>query len=158
MKQDVGQDVGQMEGPHSPSPIHGGAASDITPHLAVTLGTFNTGVLGASYATVKASAVGMCALDGDIVILPGAAPLMTVLRKGSVTVSTTDGQTLTFHVGSGIAQITPTSVRVVCDAISRVDEKSGDKKYHTQHGGTQTGAESTYPSPQPRVWGDDIEC
>ena len=151
MAQEREKEVGQG-GARDAHPLRDDSVSDGTPSLSVALGTVNTSSL-----TLKARAVGMCALDGDVVILPGSAPLMTVLRTGCVTLSTLDGQTVTFNVGPGIAQITPLSVRVVCETISRAAAE-GETPGHKTTAGEGTMGEDTRPSPQPLVWGDDLEC
>jgi F-type H+-transporting ATPase subunit epsilon len=99
------------------------------------LGNFEKRLLETSVQSV-----GLPALDGDIVVLPLAAPLLTLLRTGVVKIRTLEGGEQKFQVSGGIAQVTSGMVRVVCESVAPL------------------GSEEREPLVQPLVWGDQTTC
>jgi len=67
-------------------------------------------------AKLDAKTVQLPATEGDMGVLPDHAPVITGLRDGTVTVTTTDGQTLNFNVSGGFAEVTGDSVTLLADA------------------------------------------
>lgn len=58
------------------------------------------------------------AADGEIGILLGHTPILSVLRPGEVRVRTTDGQALSWQVDGGFLSVDDDRVTVVVDALS----------------------------------------
>jgi F-type H+-transporting ATPase subunit epsilon len=57
------------------------------------------------------------AWDGLMGILPGHAPLLAMLRPGTVSARTGD-KTSAFHVTGGFADVGPTHVRLIADSAT----------------------------------------
>ena len=55
--------------------------------------------------------------EGDMGVLPKHAPVLSMLREGIVTVHGADKSTTRYRVGSGYADITPTSCTILSDSI-----------------------------------------
>ena len=58
------------------------------------------------------------AAEGEIGILLGHTPILSVLRAGEVRVRTTDGETLSWQVDGGFFSVDDDRVVVVVDALS----------------------------------------
>lgn len=58
------------------------------------------------------------AADGEIGILLGHTPILSVLRAGEVRVRTADGQTMSWQVDGGFLSVDDDRVTVVVDALS----------------------------------------
>ncbi|MBT0992695.1 F0F1 ATP synthase subunit epsilon [Cellulomonas sp. DKR-3] len=58
------------------------------------------------------------AADGEIGILLGHTPILSVLRAGEVRVRTADGQALSWQVDGGFLSVDDDRVTVVVDALS----------------------------------------
>ncbi len=65
----------------------------------------------------QASAVVAPGFDGELGILPGHAPLMTVLGKGTLRL---DGAAQSFRVEGGFLQVVDNVVRVVTESATPV--------------------------------------
>ncbi len=66
----------------------------------------------------KARQVSAPAADGEIGILAGHTPILSVLRAGELRVRTTDGEQLAWHVDGGFLSVDSDTVTVVVDALS----------------------------------------
>lgn len=63
-------------------------------------------------------------LEGDFGVLPGHAPLFSMLRPGVITVHQNDGSKRRFFAASGYADVTPTQCTVLSDHISDLADMS----------------------------------
>ncbi len=61
------------------------------------------------------------AIDGDIGILPGHAPLLTMIQPGNIRIKIT-GQQEVYYVSGGILEVQPTVVTILADTIVRAEE------------------------------------
>ncbi|MCR6646697.1 MAG: F0F1 ATP synthase subunit epsilon [Cellulomonas sp.] len=66
----------------------------------------------------KARQVSAPAADGEIGILAGHTPILSVLRAGELRVRTADGEQLAWHVDGGFLSVDSDTVTVVVDALS----------------------------------------
>src|ERR1700687_5318252 len=66
-----------------------------------------------------AAVVFALAMEGDLVIYPRHAPLLTLLKPGEVRVQTPDGAEHHFFVGGGALEVQPTKVTVLADTALR---------------------------------------
>lgn len=66
----------------------------------------------------KARLVSAPAADGQIGILAGHTPILSVLRDGEVRVQTAEGEQLAWHVDGGFLSVDSDTVTVVVDALS----------------------------------------
>lgn len=57
--------------------------------------------------------------EGDFGVLPGHAPFMTTLKEGRIKVHN-DGQTLTFEVQGGFADVTPAGLTILAEHAAPV--------------------------------------
>jgi F-type H+-transporting ATPase subunit epsilon len=64
----------------------------------------------------EATAVVAPAFDGQVGILPGHAPFMTLLGKGVLTVRAGRGEATRFRLAGGFLQVVADTVRVVAGA------------------------------------------
>jgi len=66
----------------------------------------------------KARQVSAPAADGEIGILVGHTPILSVLRDGELRVRTTEGEQLAWHVDGGFLSVDSDTVTIVVDALS----------------------------------------
>ncbi|CAM5791222.1 F0F1 ATP synthase subunit epsilon [Cellulomonas persica] len=66
----------------------------------------------------KARQVSAPAADGQIGILAGHTPILSVLREGELRVQTAEGEQLAWHVDGGFLSVDSDTVTVVVDALS----------------------------------------
>lgn len=59
---------------------------------------------------------------GEIGIIPGHAPLLTLLRPGEVRVTLPGGEKELFYVSGGMLEVQPHHVTVLADAAERADD------------------------------------
>ena len=55
--------------------------------------------------------------EGDFGVLPNHSPVMSMIRQGTLTVEA-DGETHSFELSGGFADVTPEGVTVLAEAIS----------------------------------------
>ena len=60
-------------------------------------------------------------MSGEITVLPGHAPIITVLQPGELVVGS-DKETRPMAVSGGFVEITKKSVRILADSAERVEE------------------------------------
>ncbi len=65
------------------------------------------------------------AAEGDIGILVGHAPLLSVLRAGSVRIKPADGARLEFQVAGGFLSVDSDQVTIVADAVEAAAPTAG---------------------------------
>lgn len=58
---------------------------------------------------------------GEIGIVAGHAPLLTVLKPGEVCVTLPDGQQTVYYVSGGMLEVQPACVTVLADTVERAD-------------------------------------
>jgi F-type H+-transporting ATPase subunit epsilon len=58
---------------------------------------------------------------GELGIVPGHAPLLTVLKPGEIRVTQMGGQPEIYYVSGGILEVQPNCVSVLADAVERAD-------------------------------------
>lgn len=58
---------------------------------------------------------------GEIVITPGHAPLLTVLKPGEVRITLPGGEEDVYYVSGGMLEVQPYYVTVLADAVERAD-------------------------------------
>lgn len=58
---------------------------------------------------------------GEIGIVPGHAPLLTVLKPGEVRLTLSGGKQEIFYVEGGMLEVQPNSVTVLADAVERAE-------------------------------------
>jgi F-type H+-transporting ATPase subunit epsilon len=68
-----------------------------------------------------ASMISAPAADGDLGILPGHAPVLAVLRTGTVRIHPTEGSVREIRVGSGFLSVDTDRVTVVVDGVEDAD-------------------------------------
>lgn len=73
----------------------------------------------------EARMVSAPAADGDIGILAGHAPLLAVLRAGSVRIHGTDGEVLTAQVDAGFLSVDDNQVTLVVDSAEVTGGRQG---------------------------------
>jgi len=73
----------------------------------------------------EARMVSAPAADGDIGILAGHAPLLAVLRPGSVRIHGTDGDVLTAQVDAGFLSVDDNQVTLVVDSAEVTGGRRG---------------------------------
>ncbi len=66
----------------------------------------------------RARQVSAPAADGQIGILAGHTPILSVLREGELRVQTDAGERLAWHVDGGFLSVDSDTVTVVVDALS----------------------------------------
>ncbi|UJP41307.1 F0F1 ATP synthase subunit epsilon [Cellulomonas palmilytica] len=66
----------------------------------------------------KARQVSAPAADGEIGILAGHTPILSVLRAGELRVRTDDAGVLSWHVDGGFLSVDSDTVTIVVDALS----------------------------------------
>lgn len=66
-------------------------------------------------------------VEGDMTILPGHAPLVTVLRAGMIFAMDAQGQPRRAFTLHGIAEVTPTKVTILSDRVLTVEELTKDR-------------------------------
>jgi len=66
----------------------------------------------------EASMVSAPAADGEIGILPGHSPLLSVLRAGEIRVTPVSGAKLSGTVGGGFLSVDANRVTIVADSVS----------------------------------------
>jgi F-type H+-transporting ATPase subunit epsilon len=59
---------------------------------------------------------------GEIGIVPGHAPLLTVLKPGEIRVTYAGGKQDIFYVQGGLLEVQPYTVSVLADSVLRADE------------------------------------
>lgn len=59
---------------------------------------------------------------GEIGIIPGHAPLLTVLRPGEIRVTLQGGKQDVYYVSGGMLEIQPYHVTVLADAVQRAED------------------------------------
>lgn len=59
---------------------------------------------------------------GEIGIIPGHAPLLTVLAPGEVCVTKQDGSREEFYVSGGMLEVQPYAITVLADVAMRLEE------------------------------------
>ena len=57
--------------------------------------------------------------EGEIGVLPGHTPLITLLKPGSMRVQTPDGQEEVIYVSGGVLEVQPKMVTVLADTAMR---------------------------------------
>lgn len=73
----------------------------------------------------EARMVSAPAADGDIGILAGHAPLLSVLRAGTVRIHGTDGDVLTAQVDAGFLSVDDNQVTLVVDSAEVTGGRQG---------------------------------
>lgn len=58
---------------------------------------------------------------GEIGIVPGHAPLLTVLKPGEIRLTLPGGKTEIYYVSGGMLEVQPYCVNVLADAVERAD-------------------------------------
>jgi len=58
---------------------------------------------------------------GELGVVPGHAPLLTVLKPGEIRVTQMGGQEEIFYVSGGILEVQPNCVSVLADTVLRAD-------------------------------------
>jgi F-type H+-transporting ATPase subunit epsilon len=58
---------------------------------------------------------------GELGVVPGHAPLLTVLKPGEIRVTQIGGQEDIFYVSGGILEVQPNCVSVLADTVERAD-------------------------------------
>jgi F-type H+-transporting ATPase subunit epsilon len=59
---------------------------------------------------------------GEIGIVPGHAPLLTVLQPGEIRITKQDGTHEIYYVSGGMLEVQPYKVTVLADVVMRADE------------------------------------
>lgn len=59
---------------------------------------------------------------GEIGIIPGHAPLLTLLRPGEIRVTLPGGEQVLYYVSGGMLEVQPHQVTVLADAVERADD------------------------------------
>ncbi len=59
---------------------------------------------------------------GELGIIPGHAPLLTILKPGEIRVTLQGGQEEVYYVSGGMLEVQPRHVTVLADAVERADE------------------------------------
>jgi F-type H+-transporting ATPase subunit epsilon len=59
---------------------------------------------------------------GEIGIIPGHAPLLTLLRPGEIRVTLPGGAKELYYVSGGMLEVQPRHVTVLADAVERADD------------------------------------
>lgn len=59
---------------------------------------------------------------GEIGIIPGHAPLLTLLRPGEIRITLSGGAKELFYVSGGMLEVQPHQVTVLADAVERADD------------------------------------
>lgn len=59
---------------------------------------------------------------GEIGIIPGHAPLLTLLRPGEIRVTLPGGTKELYYVSGGMLEVQPHQVTVLADAVERADD------------------------------------
>ncbi len=70
---------------------------------------------------------------GEIGIVPGHAPLLTVLKPGEVRLTKPGGHQEIYYVSGGMLEVQPTSVTVLADAVERADSLDEAKALAAKH-------------------------
>ncbi|MCV2394080.1 F0F1 ATP synthase subunit epsilon [Actinotalea sp. M2MS4P-6] len=73
----------------------------------------------------EATMVSAPAAEGDVGILVGHAPLLSVLRPGTVRVRGMDGSVLTAHIDAGFLSVDANQVTVVVDSAEVLEGSRG---------------------------------
>ena len=71
--------------------------------------------------SVDATIVSAPAADGDVGILPGHAPLLSVLRAGLVRITPVEGDERHVRIDSGFLSVDSNRVTVVVDTVEDTD-------------------------------------
>ena len=72
-------------------------------------------------AETEATYVSVAGESGDFGVLPGHMPLVSTLRPGgNVSVTDSDGNTETFTVSAGVAEVSPAGVVILAEAAARL--------------------------------------
>ena len=66
-------------------------------------------------------------MDGDMTVLPGHAPLVTLLFPGMVFATDAQGQGIRAFVRGGIAEITGTEITVLAERVLPVEELTRER-------------------------------
>jgi F-type H+-transporting ATPase subunit epsilon len=59
---------------------------------------------------------------GEVGIVPGHAPLLTMLKPGEVRITLPGGQHELYYVSGGILEVQPYSVSILADTVARADD------------------------------------
>lgn len=59
---------------------------------------------------------------GEIGIVPGHAPLLTVLQPGEIRITKQDGTTEIYYVSGGMLEVQPYKVTVLADVVMRAED------------------------------------
>jgi len=59
---------------------------------------------------------------GEIGIIPGHAPLLTLLKPGEIRVTLPSGEHVLYYVSGGMLEVQPHHVTVLADAVERADD------------------------------------
>lgn len=59
---------------------------------------------------------------GEIGVIPGHAPLLTLLRPGEIRVTLPGGEQVLYYVSGGMLEVQPHQVTVLADAVERADD------------------------------------
>ncbi|MFZ4077165.1 MAG: F0F1 ATP synthase subunit epsilon [Legionellaceae bacterium] len=85
---------------------------------------------------------------GEIGIVPGHAPLLTLLKPGEVRVKLPGGEEDIYYVSGGILEVQPYRVSVLADTVMRADDLDEaaalEAKAHAQEAIANRGAEIDY--------------
>lgn len=85
---------------------------------------------------------------GEIGIVPGHAPLLTLLKPGEVRVKLPGGEEDIYYVSGGILEVQPYRVSVLADTVMRADDLDEaaalEAKAHAQEAMANRGAEVDY--------------
>lgn len=70
----------------------------------------------------EASSVSARTLDGELGVLPGHEPMLSVLADSDVQVKSADGGTRTVHVDGGFLSVDQNVVRIVSETVTDSSE------------------------------------
>ncbi len=59
---------------------------------------------------------------GELGVVPGHAPLLTVLRPGEIRVKHSEGNEELFYVSGGFLEVQPDTVSILADTVLRADD------------------------------------
>ena len=59
---------------------------------------------------------------GDLEVLPGHSPLITLLLPGAVRADLADGQSLDYYISGGVVEVQPYEVSVLVDTAVRAED------------------------------------
>ncbi len=69
---------------------------------------------------------------GELGIVPGHAPLLTIIRPGEIRVTKEGGNEEIYYVSGGMLEVQPHSVTVLADVVTRADELNEEAAIHAR--------------------------